>query len=393
MPRFGRLGIAGHVARTSAAVGAVTAVLFAMASFAPPASAKPAEVTYSARTILSGKSLHHLYLKGAAPHSEALTQPDDITRVGDDLFTGFQNGVGPQGQASTDGNRDSTIVEFTLSGFVVNQWDIRGKCDGLTANPATGIVWATVNEDAHSSLYAIDPFTSQVTHYAYNRALPHNGGTDAISFDNGLMLISASAPGTSGAAAPQPYYPAVYVVTPNPATRVATVHPLFFDESHATAVNGPHDGRPVKLGLTDPDSNEVVPGFAPRFGGFFMLASQGDKEQIYVHDPAAHGQHLFVLSLSQSVDDTAWATSFDGAFYTADHDGDAIDMITGFFTPGSTVLVAVTPCDANGSPATCPGPGFPANYIGSLNMFTGHISPVSLTGVSVHPQGMIFVPF
>jgi len=26
-------------------------------------------------------------------------------------------------------------------------------------------------------------------------------------------------------------------------------------------------------------------------------------------------------------------------------------------------------------------------------MFTGHIFPVSLRGVTVHPQGMIFVPF
>jgi hypothetical protein len=61
-----------------------------------------------------------------------------------------------------------------------------------------------VNEDANSSLYSIDPWTGQVTHYAYNKALPHHGGTDAISFYHGMMLISASAPGTTGAAAPNP---------------------------------------------------------------------------------------------------------------------------------------------------------------------------------------------
>jgi hypothetical protein len=53
----------------------------------------------------------------------------------------------------------------------------RGKCDGLTANPATGLVVATVNEDAHSSLYTINPFTGQVVHYSYNKPLPHFGGT------------------------------------------------------------------------------------------------------------------------------------------------------------------------------------------------------------------------
>ena len=394
MPRFGRLGIAGYVARTSAAVGAVTAVLFAMASFAPPASAKPAGATYQVTQILSGMSLHHSYQAAGSQvwHSEPLTQPDDITRVGGDLFTGFQNGVGPQGQASTDGNRDSTIVEFTQGGRVVNQWDVRGKCDGLTANPATGLVIATVDEDANSSLYAIDPFTNRVRHYSYNRQpLPHNGGTDAISFYHGLMLISASAPGTAGAAAPEPYYPAVYVVSLNPANRVAYVKALFYDEAHATVTDGPQSGQTVRLGLTDPDSNEVVPLDAPRFGGDFMLTSQGDKEQIFVPGADTPFQQLWVLHLSNSVDDTAWASTAFGAFFAADHDGDTIDKISGFWGTG-TILAAVTPCDANGAPATCPGPGFAPNYIGSLNPWTGQLTPLALSGPKVEPQGMIFVP-
>ena len=341
--------------------------------------------------ILSGSSLHHWYTKAGSSkrYREALTQPDDITRIGRYLFTGFQNGIGPQGQASTDGNRDSTIVEFTAFGGVVNQWDIRGKCDGLTANPATGLVVATVNEDANSSLYTINPFSGQVVHYQYNKPLPHNGGTDAISFYNGLMLISASAPGTVGASAPQPYYPAVYVVTPNQSNRVAYVQALFFDESQATAANGKHIGQPVKLGLTDPDSNEVVPALAPRFSGDFMLTSQGDKEQIYVHNAGIRHQHLWVLDLSQSVDDTAWATTFAGVLFATDHDADTVNVVTGFFRPG-TAFVAVTPCDANDAPATCPAPGFPPNYLGTLNMFTGKITAVSTVGASLEPQGMIF---
>ena len=394
MRMLGRRGIARPAAKAAAAVGAVSAVVFSMATFAPAAIAKPAVVTYNVSAILSGTTLHHSYTKAGSGklYSEALTQPDDITQVGGELFTGFQNGVGPQGQASTDGNRDSTVVEFTESGSVVGQWDVRGKCDGLTADPATGIVFATVNEDAHSSLWAIDPIANHVTHYSYNK-LPSDGGTDAVSFYHGLMLVSASAPGTTGAAAPEPYYPAVYVVTLNPVNHVAYTTPLFFDESRATAVDGPHAGHRVKLGLTDPDSNEVVPASAPRFGGYFVLDSQGDLEQIYVHGPAAHGQHLFVLSLSQSVDDTAWATTTDGAFYVTDHSADTVNMITGSFTPGSTVLTVATPCGSNSAPATCPAPGFPKNFVGSLNMFTGQVSPVSLTGPSIQPQGMIFFPF
>ncbi len=30
--------------------------------------------------------------------TEPLTDPDDITLLGNDIFVGFQNGVGPQGQ-------------------------------------------------------------------------------------------------------------------------------------------------------------------------------------------------------------------------------------------------------------------------------------------------------
>jgi len=140
--------------------------------------------------------------------------------------------------------------------------DVRGKCDGLTANPATGAVIATVNEDAYSSLYSIDPGSGQVGHYYYNKPLPHHGGTDAISFYRGQMLISASAPGTTGAAAPNPAYPAVYSVTLSP-WHVAYIHALFYDESVATAVNGSHAWKRVKLGLTDPTRTRWCRGPRP----------------------------------------------------------------------------------------------------------------------------------
>ena len=384
--------ITRRAAKPLTAIGAVMAVLLAMAVLALPASAKTTRPTYDVRHILSGQSLHHWYTKAGSSkwYWERLTKPDDITTLGGELFVTFQNGVGPQGQASTDGNRDSTIVEFTPWGSVIRQWDLRGKCDGLTASSSTGVV-ATVNEDANSSLYAIDPWTSHVVHYSYSKnPLPHNGGTDAISFYHGHILISASAPGTSGAAAPNAAYPAVYWVNLDVANQVAYVYPLFYDEAKATAANGPHAGKRVKLGLTDPDSNEVVPWVAPRFAGDFMLTSQGDKEQIYVSRAGTWHQHLSVLSLSQSVDDTAWATAWHGAFYITDNSGDTVNVITGTFWPG-TAFVAVTPCDANGAPATCPGPGYPPNYLGQLNMYTGHISPVSLRGPAIQPQGMIFI--
>ncbi len=364
-----------------------------------PSAPESAGPVYTVHQIFSGTTLTHWFTPAGTttPDSEALTHPDDITQLGDHLFVGFQNGVGPQGEPSSDGNTDSTIVELKMNGDPVHQWDVLGKADGVTADPQTGVVIVTVNEDANSSLYTIDPGTvasaDQVVHYAYDEPLAHMGGTDAISIYGGQLLISASAPGTTGASAPQPNYPAVYSVQLNPTTMVATVTPLFYDESTATTANAGADyGSPVTLGLTDPDSNEIVP-FGARFGGDFMLTSQGDLEQIYVADAGGRHQRLSVLTLSQSVDDTAWPTRSSGALYATDSTNDSVDSVRGPFVPGWPMVVA-TPCGSNSAPGTCPAPPmFPANYLATLNPTTGQVSPVVVEGAAFTPQGgLLFAP-
>jgi hypothetical protein len=382
----------------AAAVVAGAGVLAAAGALAAPASAQTAATaSVAARPlhvtrIASGAKLHHSFRPNGtgAARTEALSSPDDIAELGGDVFVTFQNGVGPQGQASPDGDLDSTIVEFTLSGREVAQWDLHGKCDGLSADPLTGEVIATINEDAHSSLYTIKPRTGTVTHYAYSsNPLPHNGGTDAIAIYNGRILISASAPGTAGAAAPNAKYPAVYVVTLNRETRVAHVSPLYYDEAPAHQANGTAAGKTVDLALTDPDSNEVVPWVAPKYAGDFMLDSQGDQELIFDHVTGWH-QSLTALHLPASVDDSAWATARHGALYVTDGTDDTVDVVSGTFTVG-TMYSSVTPCDSNSAPATCPGPGFPANYLASTNMRTGALTPVPLTGPVLRTEGMIFI--
>jgi hypothetical protein len=371
-----------------AAGGALAAPASAQA--AAPASAAAARPLHVTR-IAFGQKLHHSFRPNGtgAARTEALSSPDDIAELGGDIFVTFQNGVGPQGQASPDGDLASTIVEFTLSGREVAQWDLHGKCDGLSADPLAGEVIATVNEDAHSSLYTIKPRTGSVTHYAYSEPLPHNGGTDAISVYHGQVLISASAPGTTGAAAPNAKYPAVYAVALNPRTRVAHVSPLYYDEAPAAQANGPKAGKAVNLALTDPDSNEVVPRAAPKYAGDFMLDSQGDQELIFDHFTGRH-QHLTALHLPASVDDTAWATARHGALYVTDGTDDTVDAVSGKFTVG-TMYSSVTPCDSSSAPATCPGPGFPANYLATASMRTGALTPVPLTGPVLRTAGMIFI--
>jgi hypothetical protein len=152
----------------------------AVASAAPASAAKHG-ARFKVRVILDGAKLRHTFIPAgsAKRRAEALADPDDITVLGHHLFSGFQNRVDPQGQASSDGNADSTIVEYTASGRVVRQWDIKGKCDGVTAYTAAHLLIATVNEDAHSSIYTITPGAPrghQVVHYRYDEPLPHFGG-------------------------------------------------------------------------------------------------------------------------------------------------------------------------------------------------------------------------
>jgi hypothetical protein len=332
-----------------------------------------------------GTTLKHSFQangKGAAK-TESLAQPDDIVSLGGDIYVGFQNGVGSQGEVSVSGNRDSTIVQFTPSGSIVKQWDVLGKIDGMGADSVTGQVIATVNEDSNSSLYTLAAGT--LTHYTYAPStLPHLGGTDDVAVYNGKLLISASAPGTSGKAPASA--PAVYTVTLDPKTKIATAAGLFADNATAAEANAASAGKNVTLALTDPDSSTVVPASSPRFAGDYILNSQGDLQLIF---SGATGKSLQVLKISSSVDDIAWATSATGSLYTTDSGADTVDVITGTFTPG-TVFTAVTPCNANSAPSTCPAPGFPANSLGTINLQTGKVSNVTVTG-PVTPKGMIFV--
>jgi hypothetical protein len=371
----------------AAAVGLAAAGALAGSASAAPAHTAHASEGYkplSVRTVLSGKSLSHKNTKTG--QSEALTQPDDIVLVNGNLYVAFQNGVGSKGEVAPDGNTASTVVEFSPDGTVLAQADVTGKVDGMGGDATNNQAVVTVNEDGNSSLYTISGATA--THYRYSAHLAHNGGTDAISFYQGQMLVSASAPGSTGKAAPQATYPAVYSVTLDSMTGVATATPYYYDESSASTANGGHHlGKHVHLALTDPDSSEVVPGTIARFAGDFMLNSQGDQELIF--DSSPHS--LWVLALSQSIDDAAFPTQWYGAIFATDSHADAVVAIDGRPLWPRSVFAAVTPCNANSAPSVCPAKGFPAPYLGLVNLYTGSVTKVNVHG-SVQPKGMVFVP-
>ena len=361
-----------------ASAGAGVAML-PSASQATTHSTAVAAASFSSRVFANGATIMHPTPAG----SVAVSKPDDLTMLDGRIFVTFQNGVGPQGEPAPNGNRDSTIVEFTRSGREVTQWDILGKCDGLGADPAIHRVIATVNEDAHSSLYLIDPSGRRgVTHVRYTRALPSQGGTDSVDVFRGRIIMSASAPGTTGTAAPQASYPAAYVVRLAPARRTAALTPLFGDEARAAVVNA-GAAAPTRLALTDPDSNATVPGYAARFGGDFELTSQGDEEQIFL-DGAHRRAGLAVLKLQGAVDDSAWPSGA-GTLLVSDSGADQIDAVSGPFLRGQEIA-AETPCDANDAPSTCA-----ANSLVSVNPHTGALMPLPVSGSAPAAGGLLWI--
>jgi hypothetical protein len=148
--------------------------------------------------------------------------------------------------------------------------------------------------------------------------------------------------------------------------------------------NSPQHGQQVTPGLSDPDSNSVVPDSSPRFGGDFVLDSQGDLQQVYVRNAGRPNQSLSVLNLSQSVDDTAWATASRGTLFATDSKNNKVFAVRGRFDVG-TAFSAATPGNANNAP-----PNPPPNFLATLDLNTGAVTPVP--GITFQAKGLVFVP-
>ncbi|MGI8572817.1 MAG: hypothetical protein ACR2L9_09395 [Solirubrobacteraceae bacterium] len=275
----------------------------------------------------------------AAPQTmPATTGADDITNLSDDVFVGWQNGVGPKGEPnSTTGQATSLLVEYSASGRQVGSWALPGKIDGLGSDPAEHRVIASVNEDGNSSLYTITPSApsgQQVRHYTYSPAPDSastggpftGGGTDTVTVFRGHVYLTASNPMSTGATA-------VFEALLDPSSGVATLRPTFEDSSSARdAVTGEH----VKLHLTDPDSSAVVPRSAPRFGGDFVLVSQGDQRLVFARRLSPKPEDLRRLLLRRfddraGIDDLRWSAGTGGRLLVVDNGTGTVYAVSGNF--------------------------------------------------------------
>lgn len=309
--------------------------------------------------------------------------PDDITTLGNDVFVTYQNGVGPDGAASSGGVTKSSVVEYGPSGTVVKTWQIPGRVDGLTADPGHNRIFATANEDNNSSLYVIIPTRANPLHYTYSpnpaeRASGEtgpNGGTDSVSIGtDGSVYVAHSKP--------DPGFPATA------ATYRLTLSGPTANLTMVFRVNDPArdvvTGKRVTLALTDPDSNRFIPAGAPVLPRTLLQVAQGDGQIVIVHQPRGVNQHLDRLTLTNAenatpptVDDVTEVTG-PGTLYVVDQKAGTVQTIdTTGFAPGT--LVVAQPSDSGNT-----------GQLGVVDPTTGVITHLANTFAS--PKGLVFVP-
>jgi hypothetical protein len=361
------------VAGVAVAAGATTAGLLASSATAAPAASAHSQSgpSYQVRDVLYGWNMKHK--NSHTGKSEELSDPSGLAQYGGNLYASFTNGVGAQGQASASGNLDSTIVEFTAGGSVVAQWDVAGQAKGLTANPATSEVIATVNPAGNSSLYSIEP-GGQVIHYAYNQALASKGGTGEATYDGSQLLITASQP-----TAPAWSSPAVYSVSLDQTTKVATIKAFYWDNSPAKIANDPGGagdplGTNVTLGLS-PSSISVLGSTSPRFAKHVVVSS-GSSEVI-----GTGSAGLWDLKTAAPVGDVVVVTQWNGDVYATNPVTDTVNVFGAnkAIWPG-TVFVVVNP-------------GTSSAKVEQLNLQSGQLlSSYGFWGVSLQPQDLLYVP-
>src|SRR5258708_3377180 len=85
--------------------------------------------------------------KIAAPAPASASNCDDLAFLEGHLFLGCQNKT-----LSVGGGGNSTLIEYTTAGAVVNTWSIKDKIDGLAADPLNHRLIASLDEDANTHL-------------------------------------------------------------------------------------------------------------------------------------------------------------------------------------------------------------------------------------------------
>lgn len=292
----------------------------------------------------------------------ASSAPDSITLGAGSVWVEYGNGAD-----STGASGSSTIVQYSLAGQVEHSYELTGLADGLKFDPATGDVWALMNNDGNSNLILIDPSTGQVSaplDYAppYVYGADSTRGFDDVVFDGRRVFLSETNPANSG----DPVV--VQLVNGNAPFGQLVTHPILsFGDTGTNLVTGQQD---VTLPITDPDSLKLLPN------GSLLLTGEADGAFIFINHPGtAQQSDSFVTLPSGDVpDDAIMPTTSSGTFYISNQ--------------GANDVIAVQVSGLNKHDLYADIAN--QNELAQLDPRTGALTPL-VTGLN-NPHGLLFVP-
>jgi hypothetical protein len=228
--------------------------------------------------------------------------PDSITAGGGSIWVEYGNGADSTGKSG-----DTTIVEYSMLGQVEHTYTLTGLADGLKYDPATGDVWALLNNDGNSQLVLIDPATNQVS-APLNYGAPYVYGTnstrgfDDAAFDGKTVFLSETNPANPG----DPVV--VKLLNGNaPFGQLETTPVLSFGDTGTNLVTGKQETLPI----TDPDSLKLL------HNGSLLLTGETDGAFVFINHPGTAQQTASFVDLPTGYvpDDAIMPTSSSGTFF------------------------------------------------------------------------------
>ncbi|MBV9386596.1 MAG: hypothetical protein JOZ78_09235 [Chroococcidiopsidaceae cyanobacterium CP_BM_ER_R8_30] len=295
-----------------------------------------------------------------APNPAGSSAPDSITVSGNNVFIGYGDFHAPDGSDSLN----STVVEYSTSGQLLNSFTVPGHNDGLRVNPTDGQLWALSNEDANPILTIINPSTGGQTQYTFPSPTPHGGGYDDLAFLNGQVFISASNPASDPNTAP-----AVASLTLPSSGNTVQLTPVLAGNAQSFDKT---TNQTVSLNLQDPDSLGITPQ------GALTLDGQSDQQLVFIQNPGTTQQQVSNIDLTAQVDDTVNAPTANSFLLVADTgkssqpENGAVYKISGNFTPGTTYAAENQ-----------------TGQVGILDPGTGQLTPLATGFVSPHGAGFV----
>ena len=231
--------------------------------------------------------------------------PDSITfGDGAHVWVAYTNGADSTGLSG-----DSTVVEYTKSGHVVDSYTLSGYVDGLKVDPSTGDVWAMQNQDGNSTLTLIQHGTGHFDGPLAYSVVSSTQGYDDVAFLGSNIFESRTNPAASGDAT------LVELSSgQTPSSPISWTPVLAFGATGVDLVTGNVETIPQN----DPDSLKTAPN------GDLLLSSGDDGVIIDIHNPGQLSQTVSFTPIQglptgpAGLDDVIQPSATAGTFYIAD---------------------------------------------------------------------------